>query len=326
LVDKGGDIEEGGQDLGNAAEDELEEEELAPFSRLLSYNRPEWAYIVTGVLGAAIVGACSPSEAILTAQIVNNYYTVEPEDMAEENLKWTLLFLALAGASVVGNLMVGVGLSVSGHRLARRMRVMAFTSIVRRNMGWFDFPEHSTGELTTRLAADAEEVANVTGWQLGYTVRMFSSLLTGIIIALSFSWQVGLTAVVCVPFILGASVVQALCLARSLASPDEGLSPATILEQGLRGISAVQAYNLQTAVGEDYSKALKPESAGKVKQGFIAGIAFGFSQFAIFFSFAIFFYVGSQLLVNGKVNFVEFFTSILAVMFGAIGMSQVRFW
>ena len=197
LIDKGGDIEEGGEDLGNAAEDELEEEELAPFSRLLSYNRPEWAYIVTGVLGAAIVGACSPSEAILTARIVGNYYTVDPADMAEENLKWTLLFLALAGASVVGNLMVGVGLSVSGHRLARRMRVMAFTSIVRRNMGWFDFPEHSTGELTTRLAADAEEVANVTGWQLGYTVRMFSSLLTGIIIALNFSWQVGLTAGKC---------------------------------------------------------------------------------------------------------------------------------
>ena len=61
---------------------------------------------------------------------------------------------------------------------------MAFESIVRKHIGWFDDPEHSTGELTTRLEGDAEAVSKTTGFQLGYRIRIFSSLLTGVIIAL----------------------------------------------------------------------------------------------------------------------------------------------
>lgn len=60
----------------------------------------------------------------------------------------------------------------------------------------------------------------------------------------------------------------------------KGLSPATIMEQGLRGIASVQAYNLESKVGDDYEKALEPESSGKMKSGMIAGAVFGFSQMA----------------------------------------------
>lgn len=145
------------------------------------------------------------------------------------------------------------------------MRVLTFDSIVRRPMGWFDFPEHSTGELTTRLATDAELVSNISGRQLGYRIRMFSSMITGIVIALIYSWQIGLVAIACIPTMMGAATIQAIFLAKRFVLEYEGLSPATILEQGLRGIAAVQAYNhLQTKVGEDHAESLKPESAGKI--------------------------------------------------------------
>jgi ABC-type multidrug transport system fused ATPase/permease subunit len=277
-----------------------------------------------GVVGAAVVGALSPCEAILTAQIVANFYIVEAEDMREANLPWSLGFLALAGASLIGNTMVGVAFAICGYRLTRRLRTLAFEAIIRRNVGWFDFPEHSTGELTTRLEADAEAVAKVTGWQLGYRIRIFSSMVAGVVIALVYTWQIGLIAIACVPLIMGASVIQALCLSRRFVKEHEGLSPATILEQGLRGITAVQAYDLQETVGDNYSTALQPEVEGNVKRGYISGAVFGFSQFAIFVSFALVFFVGSKLLVEQGLYFVNFFTSILAVMFGAIGVGQVN--
>ena len=40
-------------------------------------------------------------------------------------------------------------------------------------------------------------------------------------------------------------------------------------------------------------------------------------------SLQVIFYVGSQLLVQGAVNFASFFTAILAIMFGALGIVQV---
>lgn len=111
---------------------------------------------------------------------------------------------------------------------------------------------------------------------------------------------------------------------------------------------------METKVGDDYARALEPESAGKMKKGAIAGFVFGFSQMAIFVSFAVVFFSGkwiscfplhhtfacifltstikkcfiellsgAQMLSSFDISFVDFFTSVLAVMFGALGSSQV---
>ena len=147
-------------------------------------------------------------------------------------------------------------------------------------------------------------------------------MVTGVCVALAYSWKIGLVALLCVPFIGIAGVLQA-CFTKKKSEYESGLSPATILEQGLRGITSVQAYNLEPKVGDDYDMALVPESKGKVKEGLITGAVFGFSQMAVFVSFAIVFFVGSLLLVNGEIAFVNFFTAVLSVMFGALGASQV---
>jgi len=232
----------------------LEEEEGKPDlsgtrKRLWQYNKPEWCYIAAGVIGACITGVLHPSEGILYAQIVANFFLLEPDAMRVQNRFLSLCFLALAGGSLLGNIAIVCGFSVSGFRLTRRMRVLTFEKIVRHSMGWFDFPEHSTGELTIRLDEDAEAVSSVTGWALGYNIQVISSLTSGIIIALIFSWQIGLVAIACVPFIMFASFIQAQCTKYAQFKQD-GVSASTILEQGLHEISLVQAYNLQEEVAD----------------------------------------------------------------------------
>ena len=108
-------------------------------------------------------GALAPCEAILTAQIVANFYITTPDQMFEVNRVYILNFLTLGAACLIGNIMPGCGFSVSGYRLTRHMRAEVFKLMVRQDMGWFDYPEHLTGELTTRLEADAEAVEKVTG-------------------------------------------------------------------------------------------------------------------------------------------------------------------
>lgn len=158
----------------------------------------------------------------------------------------------------------------------------------------FDLPENTTGELTAILGADIEAVevrcllaayyhtfyafANnfnyqgLVGLPLGYRVRILTSLLTGVSIALAYSVQIGLVAILCVPLIGIAGMLQVCCLKKQkVQKPTKGPSPPTIMEQGLRGIASVQAYNLETKVGDDYARALEPESVGKVKSGIVAG-------------------------------------------------------
>jgi len=69
---------------------------------------------------------------------------------------------------------------------------------------------------------------------------------------------------------------------------------------------------------------LKPLSKHKVKEGAVAGFVFGFSQFAIFTTFSLLFYVGLALMGEGKVTFTAFFTALLAVMFSAFSLGQAN--
>jgi hypothetical protein len=77
----------------------------------------------------------------------------------------------------------------------------------------------------------------------------------------------------------------------------DGPSPATIMEQGLRSIASVQAYNLENKVGDDYEAALLHDAVDNFYREWSQGSStYGFSQFAIFLSFAVIFFVGSNLL------------------------------
>jgi len=127
-----------------------------------------------------------------------------------------------------------------------------------------------------------------------------------------------------VPFIVGAAALQAMCTRRMIVAPQEGISAATILERGFHDISVLQAYNLEDDTSDKYSNALKPDAAYKVQQGIYSGLVFGFSQFAIFSTFALLFWAGIKLMMAGQVKFENFFISLLAVMFAAFGVGQAN--
>eukprot|EP01082_Thalassiosira_pseudonana_P012541 g11433.t1.1.5e17418b g11433 g11433.t1 contig5:842324-846534(+) len=297
--------------------------ELAPMSKIWSYVGKDFVFTLIGLIGSGIVGALSPCESILTAQIVTNFYIVDAKEMSEVNRNIIAQFLLFALGSLVGNTMIGIGLSRSGSNLGAKLRRIGFSAMLERSMGWFDDSDHTTGELTTILSADAEAVEGLTGLPLGFRVRVLSSIITGVAVALAYSLKIGLVAIACVPLILAAGFFQVICLKKRMKTAIDGPSPPTIMEQGLRGIASVQAYNLETKVGDDYEQALEPESSGKVRRGIVAGFVFGFSQMAIFVSFSIIFYVGTNMLVSEGLFFTNFFTALLSVMFGALGASQV---
>jgi ABC-type multidrug transport system fused ATPase/permease subunit len=330
-------------------ENEMEpsEVEIASMSSIWHYAGWDAIYTLMGVTGSAIVGALSPCESILTAKIVTTFYSTDPDEMVAENLTHITKFMYFALASLVGNCMIGYGLANSGSNLGAKLRSLSFGSMLKHSMGWFDLPEHSTGDLTNILGAEVESVEALVGLPLGFRVRVLTSVITGVAIALAYALQIGLVAIACVPFIMMAGMVQVCCSRKKMAEASNGPSPPTIMEQALRGIASVQAYNLEIKVGDEYEKALEPESSGKVKSGMIAGAVFGFSQMAgewqmtlsfptrsdltlmfgslrylVFVSFAIVFAVGSKLMVDAKIGFEPFFTSVLAVMFGALGASQ----
>lgn len=233
---------ESSEDVGEEAKD-LVPDTTGVRSRLHQYM--DIGYAIIGYAGAMIVGALPAGEGILFGMITGNFFVEDDaEEMRSKGYELSLWFLLLSALSFIGNCCMGVGCGVSGSRLTRRLRVVVFDKLMRYPISWFDYPEHSTGELTTSLEEDCQTVSNVSGISQGQCIQLYACLSAGLIVTLVYSWQVGLTAIACVPLILGSNIIQARFASRE-PSNDNMISPATLLERSFASIVVLQAVSFE---------------------------------------------------------------------------------
>ena len=83
-------------------------------------------------------------------------------------------------SSTMAPCMAGIGLANGGNNLVAKLCNLSFRLMLKHSMGWFDIPEHSTGELINFLGADCELVEGLVGLSLGFCVRVLTSVITGV--------------------------------------------------------------------------------------------------------------------------------------------------
>ena len=66
----------------------------------------------------------------------------------------------------------------------------------------------------------------------------------------------------------------------------------------------------QDDVSKKYSGSLEPDVGFKKRQAGFNGLAFGVSQLAVFRTFAVVFWLGIQLLLSGKLGFIDFMVAL----------------
>mmetsp|Transcript_14361 Transcript_14361/g.20338 ORF Transcript_14361/g.20338 Transcript_14361/m.20338 type:complete len:1250 (-) Transcript_14361:58-3807(-) len=304
-----------------------DDEELTPLSRIWKMNLSELGWIFIGLLGAIFAGSLMPLEGLIMANIQDAFYITDKDKMRDVGFKWTAGFVGLAGLAIIGYIMLTTGFAVSSERLTRRLREMAFESILRHDIGWFDQKKNSTGILTANLESDANAMALATGTALGHKVHLVMTLLIGLVIGLVYAWQIGLISVGLIPLIGFAAIMQ-MAMLNGAYGDEEGLdggsSASSILSASLNGITTVHAFNMQKEICTAYHEKVKDSIKGRIKRGIYTGLAFGYSQGIIFWVFALLFYVGAILVEKGTLTFLDFYVAMLAIIFGAFGVGQIN--
>jgi ATP-binding cassette subfamily B (MDR/TAP) protein 1 len=90
---------------------------------------------------------------------------------------------------------------VAGCKLIERIRAMCFEKVVRMEVGWFDEPENSSGAIGARLSADAATLRALVGDALAQIVQNIASVVAGLVIAFSASWQMAFVVLSLVPLL-----------------------------------------------------------------------------------------------------------------------------
>lgn len=309
--------------------DEEEEKEKLPKparARLWGLSRNDWPWILLGFLGAIVVGGTFPSEGVFISQVQSNLYKEDTDEMRKIGNRWALGFVGLGFCALIGHVTLAAGFAVSGERVTRTLRNMAFKAMVRHDISWFDQDSSAVGILTTRLESEASAVRRATGTNLAHATQLSMTLIVGTVIGLAFSWQIGLLAMATIPLIAFAGIVQMAMMTGGYGDNDGldgGNSAAGLLSSSLQGMTTVTAFNMQDSLAEEYKKASENSLDARRKRGLIAGAAFGYAQAIIFWVFALLFYIGAILVDDGTVEYDNFFTAMFAVIFGAFGVGQI---
>ncbi|CAM9430112.1 unnamed protein product, partial [Ascophyllum nodosum] len=325
--------EDGGEGNEGSTSDKKKHDEneenysLPPSSRMWALNKPEIGYLVMGIIGAILAGSLFPIEGVLIANMQSNLYGTDADKIREMGEKWSLGFVALAIAAVVGHTSMSYGFSVAGERLTRRLREIAFKAILRHDVGWFDKDENSVGILTTNLEEDSAKVKFATGTNVAHKTQLTVTLLLGVLIGLITAWQIGLLAMALIPLMGAAAVVQMQMMNGTYEKTeglDGGAEAGVILGGALNGIATVTAFNMQRSTAEQYNKAIAESIKSRKQRGYMTALGFAYGQGMMFWVYATIFYVGAILVEDGSITFLEFFQAFFAVMLGALGIGQVQ--
>ncbi|CAM4913618.1 unnamed protein product [Rotaria socialis] len=151
---------------------------------LFLMSAPEWPIILFGCLACLGTGLSQMVLSILRAKAAN----------AKCNFSLQMSRVLYAcGLMVLFSLIIcfttllqSVLFSISGCALIKRLRMKAFSSMLRQEVGWFDRSGNNSGALCARLSTDANILQSVCIFYISTRVRYTNSAIVPIYFSLNF--------------------------------------------------------------------------------------------------------------------------------------------
>ncbi|KAA0173835.1 hypothetical protein FNF27_04592 [Cafeteria roenbergensis] len=293
-----------------------------PFNRIMGYQRPEALALAAALLAAAVAGSIMPVYALGLSDILTVLYKTG-EEFEQGVLFYCLLFVGIGVGSLVAHWVQTSLFVFLGARLTTRLRKLAFRKLLRQEVAYFDYPSNAAGQLTARLAGDSALVRAATGERLGVTLAGGVSLIAGLAIAFSATWQLSLIVMAIVPALAFGSIMKARAYRGFGGGAKAALeSGARILDEAARSNRTVAGLGVQRHVVASFERSLEGPRRDAVAQGVMGGLAMGVAQFLNYAAFSLVFWAGSRFVADGVIEVNAVFRAFFGLSFGVSGSAS----
>ncbi|XP_069680453.1 multidrug resistance protein homolog 49-like [Periplaneta americana] len=302
----------------------IEEEQYdAPLTRIIALNKPEWLHVLVGCIAAAAVGFTLPLFAILFGEVYGVLSVQDPEEVQRQTNWYCILFVVIGVVTGLGMFLQMHLFSLAGVRLTARLRVAAFSAMLRQEIGWFDEEKNGVGILCARLSGDAASVQGATGSRIGVILQSTSTLVIGIVLSLFYSWKVTLVSAVMVPVVFAGVFLEARFMHAHGLQEKAAIEAATkIAVEAIGNIRTVASLCGEQLFLDRYSVELRlAQQAARRKTG-LRGAVFSLGQTAWFYGYGLSLYYGGYLVATEGLPYKDVIKISEALIFGAWMLGQ----
>ncbi|KAG4443838.1 hypothetical protein IFR05_000674 [Cadophora sp. M221] len=290
-------------------------------------KRKELLILCISATCALASGAVMPLMTVIFGQITGTVQqglngTTSLTSLASTLNKYTVYFVYLALGDFITTYISTVGFTHCGEYLTQQIREEYLGALLRQNMAFFD--TLGAGTITNRITADTNLIQDAMSQKLGLTLSAMSTFLAAFAVGFTRSWKLTLilsSSIVAIMLIMGGC--STLIVKFSKLSTDAWDHCGMLAEEAISNIRTTTAYSTQKKLVAQYDISLsKGEKWGfkfKVALAFMIGCLMTF----FYLVFALSFWEGSRLLVDGEVDISDVLIVLLAVIIGSFSLGSL---
>ncbi|RXK41700.1 ATP-binding cassette, subfamily B (MDR/TAP), member 1 [Tremella mesenterica] len=297
---------------------------LKLYWRLIRLNSEDRYMYIVGFMGSVAAGMVYPSLAILFGSALQDFQITDPQQLKHALANRALWYFVTALAAAVAIYLQTMFMSRAGWNLSAKLRSLAFRSVLKHDIDWFDEEKNTTGSVTADLADNPQKVQGLFGPTLGTIIQSCATLLGGCIIGLSYGPLLALIGIACLPLTVSGGYIRLKVVVLADRKMKKiHASSATMASEAAGAVRTVAALTREDDVDRLYSQSLEAPMRMAIRGSLRSQALYAASQGITFLVIALVFYVGCLWLISGRYTTSEFYTVLNSVIFASIQAGNI---
>ncbi|KAJ5611716.1 Leptomycin B resistance protein [Penicillium herquei] len=292
------------------------------FKFIIAFNKQEWHILLFGLFWAAICGCGNPTSAVLLAKEIISLSafgtTASASEVQSNSNFWSWMYFMLAFVQFIAFVSQGVAFAWCSEKLVHRVRDIAFRTMLRQDIAFFDKDENSAGALTSFLSTGTTSVAGLSGATMGSILTCVTTLIAAISLSCAIGWKLGLVTTSTIPVLVGCGYLRFHILAKLQARAKKAYeSSAAYACEATSAIRTVASLTREEDVLLHYQASLAEQAKKSLRSVLGTSTLYAASESLTFLCMALGFWYGATLITSGEYSIEQFFICFPAIIFGA---------
>ncbi|XP_033108642.1 ATP-dependent translocase ABCB1-like [Anneissia japonica] len=318
-------------EIKDGEEKEKEKEvEMISLLNLFRYAKcQDVMLMIIGSIFSLAVGAGWPALMLVFGELTDELVayesvnsTITPSEFEDEMAKFALYFGIIALVIMFSGFMQIALWGLACQRQINKIRKEYFKSVLRQNIGWFD--THASGELNARLSDDVERIREGIGDKCGLALQYFGQFISGFAVGFYKSWELSLVMMSLTPLLaICGTIITKIVTQFAKKEQDSYAKAGSVAEEVLSAIRTVVAFGGENKEKIRYAKELETAKDVGIRKGQLTGISMGVTMFIMFCSYALAFWYGPRMIVDGKISGGDVIVVFFSVLVGSFGLGTM---